>query len=1416
MNQHRWQLSRAGLVNFWYYDEETFEFADGRLLLRGTNGSGKSVTMQSFLPVVLDGKKSPDRLDPFGSKARRMEDYLLGEKEVTGRDERTGYLFLEFVKPLTLQYATVGIGLKAKRNSSIDFWGFAIEDNRRVGIDLFLYKQEFNAETRQYEKIPLSKSELEKELGSGGRVVHTQGEYAELVNKMIFGFPSLDAYEDLIKLLIQLRSPKLSKDFKPTVIYGILENALPALSDEELRPLSDAIESMDRTQLQLDQLMRDHKALVQIVKEYSEYNRYIWFDKAKGLNEAAREYRAQERKLAENQATLEAKRTEYANLLSKRQQLEQEQLVLSEEKEQLEQGDIAKAEKERASKQSELAEKKRELAKKQQSVSAKQQKLFQLRKTIDDLQLKQRQGERDMLDCLQGLEQEALENEFPTHALARREWERAEGQFDFSLWQHEARAYRDLLQQALDQTGKVSSANALRQEAEQSLADVQRLYDEEDKRREDWEKTAEEERRKLVARIHEWQAEVKQLVLPAEVVRQVTQQVFDFSWDDRWESLLDPVKRTYEEIRRQQLDQLYELQRQEKAKQMELRQTEEAWREWNEKRDPEPPRNEQTEAARAWLREQGIPHVPLYSAVEFRESLSEEMRAQIEAALAESGLLDALIIPLHLQERVHAWGEQVRDRVIIAEPKLLANTIEDWFTVTPIEGSGVSREDIAAVLQTILSEPSATETGGSYIASDGRYGMGSLVGRAPRQAKSYYVGREARERHRQEQLRLLEETIASLQQEIAALGQKKQETAANLLVLQQELERFPHGDDLLTALQTVQQCLSQLQMLRNEIRARNEKVKAATQKYLAEKERLQQLAQNLTIPLEEEPLRLALRSMNDYLDDLNRLQQIYLHNLSLREQIRDRQAQETEELAELDELKGEENKYQSEVAKLQSGIESLDRLLASKGAEEIRNRLRYVYERLNFLPEAIRQAGEQAVETRKDMERLQDELIKLHDLLQVYRAIYEAWRKVVEQEHALGLWRYVLPEIEQELAGEDKHDLEELARLTVRRWQTQMGAQDREELNNRLQKVFEQERQASLLEYQPVLDYVLEFAVEPDRLEQAAAVDLAYKWEQLQQRAKRRTIQLEYNGKRMNPYLVQEKMERDILIQREVLTEEDQKIFKDVILHSVGRVIKQRILRAEKWVSGMNELMRQRNTSSGLTFSLQWVPLTAEDEQQLDTAELVQYLQKDPNLMRDQDIERITAHFRSRIEKAKDEEKASGGGETLHQIMRRVLDYRQWFRFKLRYRREGEPWKELTDRVFFTFSGGEKAMAMYIPLFSAAYSRYLEADPQAPMIISLDEAFAGVDENNIRDMFQLIEQLGFNYMMNSQALWGDYDTVSHLAICELVRPKNADYVTVIRYRWDGKVLQMVTSPGEQTGSQHGGSADDRGKDDPHA
>src|SRR3954471_14545819 len=293
MTETKWVMNRAGLLNFWYYDDETFTFSDGKLLLRGTNGSGKSVTMQSFLPVLLDGKKTPDRLDPFGSKARRMEDYLLGEKEVVDRDERTGYLFIEYKQAGLERYLTTGIGMQAKRHKGIKSWYFVMTDNRRIGYDFEL------SQTHLGDRVPFSAKELENRISAGGYVVQTQREYMELVNKYIFGFQSTEAYEDLIKLLIQLRSPKLSKDFKPTVIYEILESALPPLTDDELRHLSDTIENMDQAQQQLEQLEREYDSIQRLESVYDTYNTFILAERTQQWNRAQQKNKEAEKKVQE-------------------------------------------------------------------------------------------------------------------------------------------------------------------------------------------------------------------------------------------------------------------------------------------------------------------------------------------------------------------------------------------------------------------------------------------------------------------------------------------------------------------------------------------------------------------------------------------------------------------------------------------------------------------------------------------------------------------------------------------------------------------------------------------------------------------------------------------------------------------------------------------------------------------------------------------------------------------------------------------------------------------------------------------------------------------------------------------------------------------------------------------------------------
>ncbi len=133
--------------------------------------------------------------------------------------------------------------------------------------------------------------------------------------------------------------------------------------------------------------------------------------------------------------------------------------------------------------------------------------------------------------------------------------------------------------------------------------------------------------------------------------------------------------------------------------------------------------------------------------------------------------------------------------------------------------------------------------------------------------------------------------------------------------------------------------------------------------------------------------------------------------------------------------------------------------------------------------------------------------------------------------------------------------------------------------------------------------------------------------------------------------------------------------------------------------------------------------------------------------MSEEEAARLSTHFRSKVEEARRSAKDSGGMISFYQVMKETLDYRKWFEFQLFSQKKGERIKELTNSVFGTFSGGEKAMSMYVPLFSAVVAKYQGGRADAPRLVSLDEAFAGVDNRNIRDMFRLMTEFSFDFRM---------------------------------------------------------------------
>ncbi len=314
--------------------------------------------------------------------------------------------------------------------------------------------------------------------------------------------------------------------------------------------------------------------------------------------------------------------------------------------------------------------------------------------------------------------------------------------------------------------------------------------------------------------------------------------------------------------------------------------------------------------------------------------------------------------------------------------------------------------------------------------------------------------------------------------------------------------------------------------------------------------------------------------------------------------------------------------------------------------------------------------------------------------------------------------------------------------------------------------------------------------------------------EQTEFPAKRLDISARYQGVKISFASLLLHLEEDITELENLIKDGDRELFEDILANTVSRKIRGKINGSNTWVQKMNSLMNGMNTSSGLKLSLRWRSKTAEQEDQLDTKELVELLKKDYRLMSEDEAARLSAHFRSKVAEARRNAKDSAGMVSFYQIMKDTLDYRKWFEFQLFSQKNGERQKELTNSVFGTFSGGEKAMSMYVPLFSAVVAKYQGGREDAPRLISLDEAFAGVDNKNIRDMFRLMTEFQFDFIINSQVLWGDCDTLDALAIYQLIRPGNAKFVTVMPYLWNGcrKELLEHEEEVEQRGIELGQAA----------
>ncbi|WP_343949664.1 TIGR02680 family protein, partial [Nonomuraea longicatena] len=261
-SSERWKPLRAGLVDMFYYDVEEFHFHDGRLLLRGNNGTGKSKVLALVLPFLLDGELSPHRVEPDGDRQKRMEwNLLLGGRHP--HPERLGYTWLEFGRRAAdgaAEFRTIGCGLKAVKDRGIvRHWFFVT--SQRVGGGLSLLAPS---------GVTLTREKLRESVDGHGLVYDRAADYRRAVDEALFGLGD-HRYEALVNLLIQLRQPQLSKRPDERLLSRALTEALPPLSPALLATVAEAFRGLDEERDALRGLEESRRAAADFLAHYRRY-----------------------------------------------------------------------------------------------------------------------------------------------------------------------------------------------------------------------------------------------------------------------------------------------------------------------------------------------------------------------------------------------------------------------------------------------------------------------------------------------------------------------------------------------------------------------------------------------------------------------------------------------------------------------------------------------------------------------------------------------------------------------------------------------------------------------------------------------------------------------------------------------------------------------------------------------------------------------------------------------------------------------------------------------------------------------------------------------------------------------------------------------------------------------------------------
>ncbi|MFF4423828.1 TIGR02680 family protein [Streptomyces sp. NPDC001549] len=1389
----RFRLHRAGILNVWQYDEQEFDLGDGRLLLRGKNGAGKSKALEMLLPYLLDGDSRA--LDATGTGRTSLVWLMLDGFEQTNR---LGYLWVEF--RMTTEdggdrYLTLGAAIRASKSTKKAVPVFFVTP-LRVGEDFRLVEA----------GRPLPVDRLKEAVGAEN-VTDRSVQHRSRVARELFGITDATRYRNLTQLLHRLRRPTVGDRIESGGVASLLSETLPGLDDDVVEKVARNLHDLDAVREELGRLERTDRALRTFLGGYRGYLSGVLLRTAGKVDEelddlaqrrlragdAAKRTGALKGREAEAEARLgalreeeQAARTELDALRASSAYRSLEELserrttvaaldtaagtsfaalTRAHDTEEGAADRLAEGIEQLGERLGELGTDHRELVVQAEKAGLPTGHLGETvglpRTDVAGASAAELTGPDAAVRIVRHQRVSAVDATAAESAL--RSWQ---GQLEDAgtVVKHRTRRVQEvvgLVARAVETRGRAAAADAEHERLEGEAEDAAGRLEGQRER-------AAEESVGYLRQVEAWlerlravagpdcppldavratvacetspEAPFAERVLPPDVDGQAKRTAL---------AVLEPygvqltARRDTLALRVARLTEERDLVSGEKE-------------EWERRTDPEPPVPYHRTAER-----DPSTGSPFYRLVDFHDDVSPADRAGLEAALEASGVLDAwvtsdgtLLDPL------------TRD-VLLGPGAVPADgpTLAAALRPAAQPDTGIPPERVRHLLSAVALAPAREVTAAGAVFYDGSWRLGPLSGRHAKDGAEY-VGAAVRAETRRRKIAELElrwaqaeELLSDHRGQLDGLDTVRRDLAS--------AERdFPRPQSLTRAWHELDSGEKDL---------RNVSARAAKAARLAEEARARAVAARSDaeatatahdLPTDADALdrvRTALATLLDGIGRMCRAIRGVADGLDRHRADHTRYARahgDRLEAAEGYGLRlGELRRAQQDLRTREEAIGSSEEEILAR-EEETRQRVAAAAQALPGARRGHDDLRDQRIRAEEDEKRSRELLLEQQTAVITAGSTLRGAVGRPEVIRGAGLDRSALPALLLDDPGTDVRDrirsLRELA----------------DAVRGGLGRSGKEVSDSTLLNGHTAL-----------RDQLAGGYDA-----QLEELAGIKICRLVDDHGPHDVAVVGERIADRAAEARGRLTERESEVFQRFLAGELGDHLSTQVVTAANLVSALNDTLRTVRTSHGLGVELQW---KLDDDVDADVRAAVDLL-RSPSILRTREQgEQLREVLQRRIEEARRTDPSAGYAAHL----RTALDYRDWFRFHTFVVEDAAPGRRrrLTGRT--GLSQGEQRVLSYLVLFAAAAAHFTtlgESAPHAPRLILLDDAFAKVDEPTHGRLGRILVDLDLDFVLTSERLMGNWPEVPSLHIYECLRDPHARGVATLHYTWNGRHRRLMS------------------------